>query len=88
MHTLRGNDIASISPRRSKNESHTVAIEITRLPSLDWSHQTEQLVHDLIKKMKLPRRQFLYLVAGTTAFPAVSRIAVAETYPVRRNGPR
>jgi tripartite-type tricarboxylate transporter receptor subunit TctC len=60
-----------------------VAIEITGLPSLDWSHQTEQLVHDLIKKMKIPRRHFLCLLAGTTAFPAVLRIAVAETYPVR-----
>ena len=33
--------------------------------------------------MKLPRRQFLCLTAGTVAFPAVSRIAVAQTYPVR-----
>jgi tripartite-type tricarboxylate transporter receptor subunit TctC len=33
--------------------------------------------------MKLPRRRFLHLVAGTAAFPAVSRIARAQTYPTR-----
>jgi tripartite-type tricarboxylate transporter receptor subunit TctC len=33
--------------------------------------------------MKLPRRQFLHLVAGTAALPAVSRLAWAETYPAR-----
>jgi tripartite-type tricarboxylate transporter receptor subunit TctC len=33
--------------------------------------------------MKLPRRQFLYLAAGTAALPAVSRIARAQTYPSR-----
>jgi tripartite-type tricarboxylate transporter receptor subunit TctC len=33
--------------------------------------------------MKLPRRQFLYLAAGAAAFPAVSRIARAQTYPAR-----
>jgi tripartite-type tricarboxylate transporter receptor subunit TctC len=33
--------------------------------------------------MRLPRRQFLHLVAGAAAFPAVSRIARAQTYPVR-----
>src|SRR5262249_39771718 len=33
--------------------------------------------------MKLPRRQFLHLVAGVTALPAVSRIAWAQTYPAR-----
>jgi phosphodiesterase/alkaline phosphatase D-like protein len=34
-------------------------------------------------KMKLPRRQFLHLVAGAGALPAVSRIAQAQTYPSR-----
>src|SRR5712671_5883888 len=36
-------------------------------------------------KMKLPgsRRKFLYLVAGTAAVPAVSRIARAQAYPSR-----
>jgi hypothetical protein len=29
--------------------SHTVAIEITGLPSLDWSKQISQWVHDMIK---------------------------------------
>ena len=29
--------------------------------------------------MKLPRRQFLHLVAGAAAMPAVSRIARAQT---------
>jgi tripartite-type tricarboxylate transporter receptor subunit TctC len=33
--------------------------------------------------MKLPRRQFLYLVAGAAAFPAVPRIASAQSYPSR-----
>src|SRR6476659_8838571 len=34
--------------------------------------------------MKLPhRRQFLHLTAGAAALPAVSRIALAQTYPAR-----
>jgi tripartite-type tricarboxylate transporter receptor subunit TctC len=33
--------------------------------------------------MKLPRRQFLHLVASAAAVPAVSRIARAQTYPTR-----
>src|SRR4051812_2312256 len=33
--------------------------------------------------MKLPRRQFLRLAAGAAALPAASRIARAQTYPVR-----
>jgi tripartite-type tricarboxylate transporter receptor subunit TctC len=33
--------------------------------------------------MKFPRRQFLYLTAGTVALPAVSRIARAQAYPSR-----
>jgi tripartite-type tricarboxylate transporter receptor subunit TctC len=33
--------------------------------------------------MKLLRRQFLHLVAGAAAMPAVSRIAWAQTYPTR-----
>jgi tripartite-type tricarboxylate transporter receptor subunit TctC len=33
--------------------------------------------------MKLPRRQFLHLVAGGAALPAVSRIAWAQAYPSR-----
>jgi tripartite-type tricarboxylate transporter receptor subunit TctC len=33
--------------------------------------------------MRLPRRQFLHLVAGAGALPAVSRIARAQTYPTR-----
>jgi tripartite-type tricarboxylate transporter receptor subunit TctC len=33
--------------------------------------------------MKLPRRNFLHLAAGAAAFPAVSRIANAQTYPAR-----
>jgi tripartite-type tricarboxylate transporter receptor subunit TctC len=33
--------------------------------------------------MKLPRRTFLHLAAGTAALPAVSRIARAQTYPTR-----
>jgi hypothetical protein len=31
--------------------------------------------------MKLPRRQFLYQVAGAAALPAVSRVAWAQAYP-------
>jgi tripartite-type tricarboxylate transporter receptor subunit TctC len=34
--------------------------------------------------MKLQRRKFLHLAAGTVALPAVSRIARAQTYPVRQ----
>jgi len=33
--------------------------------------------------MKLPRRQFLHLAAGTAALATVSRIARAQTYPSR-----
>jgi tripartite-type tricarboxylate transporter receptor subunit TctC len=33
--------------------------------------------------MKLPRRQFLHLVAGSAALPAASRIALAQAYPSR-----
>jgi tripartite-type tricarboxylate transporter receptor subunit TctC len=33
--------------------------------------------------MKLPRRRFLSLAIGTAALPAVSRIAMAQTYPAR-----
>jgi tripartite-type tricarboxylate transporter receptor subunit TctC len=33
--------------------------------------------------MKLPRRTFLHLAAGTAALPAVSRFACAQTYPTR-----
>jgi tripartite-type tricarboxylate transporter receptor subunit TctC len=33
--------------------------------------------------MKLPRRRFLHLAAGAAVLPAVSRIASAQTYPVR-----
>src|SRR5262245_47748680 len=33
--------------------------------------------------MKLPRRQFLHLAAGSAALPAVARIAWAQNYPTR-----
>jgi tripartite-type tricarboxylate transporter receptor subunit TctC len=33
--------------------------------------------------MTLPRRQFLHLVAGVAALPAVSRLAQAQSYPAR-----
>ena len=33
--------------------------------------------------MKLPRRRFLYLAAGTAALPAAPRLARAQTYPTR-----
>jgi tripartite-type tricarboxylate transporter receptor subunit TctC len=33
--------------------------------------------------MSLPRRRFLHLVSGAVALPAVSRIAMAQTYPSR-----
>jgi tripartite-type tricarboxylate transporter receptor subunit TctC len=33
--------------------------------------------------MKLPRRKFLHLAVGAGALPAVSRIALAQTYPTR-----
>ena len=33
--------------------------------------------------MKLPRRRFLHLAAGAVMFPAVSRLAWAQTYPSR-----
>ena len=33
--------------------------------------------------MKLPRRTFLHLAAGATALPAISRVAGAQTYPMR-----
>jgi tripartite-type tricarboxylate transporter receptor subunit TctC len=37
--------------------------------------------------MKLPRRNFLYLAASAAALSAVSRIALAETYPTRPDIP-
>jgi tripartite-type tricarboxylate transporter receptor subunit TctC len=33
--------------------------------------------------MKLPRRKFLHLAAGAAAFPALSRVARAQSYPAR-----
>jgi tripartite-type tricarboxylate transporter receptor subunit TctC len=33
--------------------------------------------------MKFPRRQFLHLAAGAAALPAVSRVAWAQSYPIR-----
>lgn len=33
--------------------------------------------------MKLPRRKFLHLAAGTAVLPVVSRVAWAQTYPAR-----
>ena len=33
--------------------------------------------------MKLPRRQFLHLAAGTAALPALLRVATAQAYPSR-----
>src|SRR5215467_3163965 len=33
--------------------------------------------------MKLPRRQFLHLAAGTAALPVASRFAFAQAYPTR-----
>jgi hypothetical protein len=33
---------------------------------------------------KLPRRRFLYLVAGAVALPALPDIATAQAYPTRR----
>jgi tripartite-type tricarboxylate transporter receptor subunit TctC len=33
--------------------------------------------------MKLPRRQFLHLIASATALPAVSRVASARSYPAK-----
>jgi tripartite-type tricarboxylate transporter receptor subunit TctC len=33
--------------------------------------------------MKIPRRRFLHLAAAAAALPAVSRIAMAQTYPAR-----
>ena len=33
--------------------------------------------------MKLPRRKFLHLAAGSAALPVVSRFARAQAYPTR-----
>jgi len=33
--------------------------------------------------MKLPRRQFLHLAAGTVVLSAVARLAWAQAYPTR-----
>jgi len=38
--------------------------------------------------MKLPRRMFLHLAASAAAFPAMSRIASAQTYPTREHRAR
>src|SRR5689334_23832598 len=34
-----------------------------------------------MQRMKIARRQFLHLAAGAAALPAVSRMAMARTYP-------
>jgi tripartite-type tricarboxylate transporter receptor subunit TctC len=44
-------------------------------PGLDGRHQEMQ--------MKLPRRRFLLLAAGTAALPAMSGVAAAQAYPAR-----
>jgi tripartite-type tricarboxylate transporter receptor subunit TctC len=44
-------------------------------PGLNGRHQEMQ--------MKLPRRQFLLLAAGTAALPAASGVATAQAYPTR-----
>jgi hypothetical protein len=36
--------------RVEADERHTVAVEITGLPSLDWSRHMAQWLHDLIKE--------------------------------------
>jgi tripartite-type tricarboxylate transporter receptor subunit TctC len=41
------------------------------------------LDRDWEDEMKLPRRRFLHLAAGTVALPAVPRIAWAQSYPLR-----
>jgi tripartite-type tricarboxylate transporter receptor subunit TctC len=33
--------------------------------------------------MNFPRRQFLHLASGAAALPTLSRIAKAQTYPIR-----
>ena len=38
---------------------------------------------DTMMNMKLPRRKFLHLVMGAVALPAVSRAAIAQSYPTR-----
>jgi tripartite-type tricarboxylate transporter receptor subunit TctC len=40
-------------------------------------------IHREREPMKILRRQFLHLAAGTVALPAVSRFASAQTYPTR-----
>jgi tripartite-type tricarboxylate transporter receptor subunit TctC len=52
---------------------------------LGCKRNSARLFHVLWEQtfMKLPRRKFLYLAAGTAALPAVSRIARAQAYPSR-----
>jgi tripartite-type tricarboxylate transporter receptor subunit TctC len=33
--------------------------------------------------MTIPRRRFLHLAVGAAALPTVSRVATAQTYPIR-----
>jgi tripartite-type tricarboxylate transporter receptor subunit TctC len=40
-------------------------------------------MEQMMTNLKLPRRQFLRLAAGTAALPVVSRYASAQTYPTR-----
>jgi tripartite-type tricarboxylate transporter receptor subunit TctC len=53
----------------------------------NFGHRSEKFHHQkLIERhiMKLPhRRQFLQLAAGAGALPAISHMAMAETYPTR-----
>jgi tripartite-type tricarboxylate transporter receptor subunit TctC len=41
------------------------------------------LPHEFEDLMELPRRRFLHLAAGAAALPAISRNAIAQTYPSR-----
>jgi tripartite-type tricarboxylate transporter receptor subunit TctC len=55
---------------------HHSPLHINAPRALSWSVQ-------MIKRMKLPRRKFLYLAVGAAAFPVVSRVAWAQTYLTR-----
>jgi tripartite-type tricarboxylate transporter receptor subunit TctC len=52
-----------------------------RLSNSYGTRQTAAVFEDIT--MKLPRRQFLHLVAGAATLPTVSRSALAQSYPTR-----
>jgi hypothetical protein len=75
----------SIISERRKNKAETLQTVSKTRPARRRPIEPALLHGRLlrVKATELPRRRFLHLAAGTTALPAFSRIAWAQTYPRR-----